>query len=455
MEVQYQNEGFHQYMILHSENIMIDGYEVNMLAQFRGTSLLPLRVYGQNGQVHLQYEISEMAAFDHMVDRQKVDSSFLRRILTSVWKCCDELEEHLLSVDSLILDPHMIYYHPGRQQWYYCYLPERQGSFHEDLVRLVEFCMKYTDYKDKEAFVFTYGLYRYLQGNSISRETVQKYIQNIQELPPESISSGSSYEVSKEIIPVQEQEAAPRSKRESALSWRVYLYIGIAALCIGVLILSGILYMVQGRQDWLLRIMLCSAIGAVISVYCALHFIRKDRSISKSDPEIQREVEDSDRMEVSKDMAAVSVARLSEECEKPEEPRWKETSVLNEAQGISVPEVRNIGGNLWELISMKRDIPNIPLHRLPGVIGRQKQNVDYVISDPGVSRRHAMIFESGDKLYVEDLGSTNGTYIDEERIRSGAPKELKEDAILRISAHLYQIRKRGTGSEVRSMNEDG
>ncbi len=44
------------------------------------------------------------------------------------------------------------------------------------------------------------------------------------------------------------------------------------------------------------------------------------------------------------------------------------------------------------------------------VIGRGR-DVDCRIEDPGVSRRHAAIFLEGDKLMVEDLGSTNGTLV--------------------------------------------
>ncbi|ARM76052.1 FHA domain-containing protein [Acidianus manzaensis] len=43
-------------------------------------------------------------------------------------------------------------------------------------------------------------------------------------------------------------------------------------------------------------------------------------------------------------------------------------------------------------------------------IGRSPENV-IVIPDPEVSRRHAIISLEGGKLYIEDLNSTNGTYI--------------------------------------------
>ena len=43
-------------------------------------------------------------------------------------------------------------------------------------------------------------------------------------------------------------------------------------------------------------------------------------------------------------------------------------------------------------------------------LGRSLENV-IVVPDPSVSRRHALVYIEDDKVVLEDLGSTNGTYI--------------------------------------------
>ena len=48
-------------------------------------------------------------------------------------------------------------------------------------------------------------------------------------------------------------------------------------------------------------------------------------------------------------------------------------------------------------------------------IGRQ--DADLVVEDPEVSRRHAVLRSSGGSVVVEDLDSTNGTFVNGERIR--------------------------------------
>jgi len=49
------------------------------------------------------------------------------------------------------------------------------------------------------------------------------------------------------------------------------------------------------------------------------------------------------------------------------------------------------------------------------LIGRDP-SVDIVIEAPGVSRRHARLYLQDDQVYIEDLGSSNGTYVNHEPI---------------------------------------
>ena len=92
-----------------------------------------------------------------------------------------------------------------------------------------------------------------------------------------------------------------------------------------------------------------------------------------------------------------------------------------------------------KLVSLEKAVPDILLYYFPCVLGRKEDSVDYVISVDGVSRRHAMVFFSGDNLYVEDLDSTNGTYVDQDRLSPGAPLQLLYGAVLRLGPVRYKV----------------
>jgi pSer/pThr/pTyr-binding forkhead associated (FHA) protein len=45
--------------------------------------------------------------------------------------------------------------------------------------------------------------------------------------------------------------------------------------------------------------------------------------------------------------------------------------------------------------------------------------------EKGVSRKHAVMHRSGDGYTVEDMGSTNGTYVNRKRIQPNMPQQVR------------------------------
>ena len=54
------------------------------------------------------------------------------------------------------------------------------------------------------------------------------------------------------------------------------------------------------------------------------------------------------------------------------------------------------------------------------VLGRGDR-VDIRLEDPFASSRHARVYEQGNIMVIEDLGSTNGTYLNEELLETARP----------------------------------
>gem|GEM_PF-5696241 len=75
----------------------------------------------------------------------------------------------------------------------------------------------------------------------------------------------------------------------------------------------------------------------------------------------------------------------------------------------------------------------IPLENLPLVIGRIPP-ADLVISIEGVSRKHALLSREASGYVIEDLGSSNGTFINNERIQ--APRAISNGDLIRLGLDI-------------------
>ena len=79
---------------------------------------------------------------------------------------------------------------------------------------------------------------------------------------------------------------------------------------------------------------------------------------------------------------------------------------------------------------------SLPLRSQGTLIGRSPECA-LVLDDDYASGRHARIFEQEGRWLVEDLGSTNGTFVDNRRITAPTPLEL--GTTLRIGRTVVEL----------------
>jgi pSer/pThr/pTyr-binding forkhead associated (FHA) protein len=77
-----------------------------------------------------------------------------------------------------------------------------------------------------------------------------------------------------------------------------------------------------------------------------------------------------------------------------------------------------------------------PLEKAELFVGRDLNN-DVVINDPEVSRRHARFLLQGNSYVLEDLGSTNGTFINGQRLAS--PYPLRDGEVITFGERINVV----------------
>lgn len=116
-----------------------------------------------------------------------------------------------------------------------------------------------------------------------------------------------------------------------------------------------------------------------------------------------------------------------------------ETTVLSDVTTSSEKQEFNDGelNNLYLLRASTGE--QIHINKTIYSIGKDVNQMDYVLGNASVSRNHATIYSEGDKFYLVDNGSTNGSALEGVRIREGEKVELEDGYIISLGNEVFQV----------------
>lgn len=73
-------------------------------------------------------------------------------------------------------------------------------------------------------------------------------------------------------------------------------------------------------------------------------------------------------------------------------------------------------------------------------IGRQPDSANIVLTHPEISRTHALIVRAGDQVAITDNQSTNGTFVNGERLKDGEVRTLRDGDQLSLGKISFMVR---------------
>lgn len=118
------------------------------------------------------------------------------------------------------------------------------------------------------------------------------------------------------------------------------------------------------------------------------------------------------------------VAAGTKPASKPATPKFDSDSTLvNEYSGLELPKDRNI--TISGIRGPAKGI-KYPMSKPRVTLGRVGGGADIEIDDPEISRQHCKVEARQDVLKVYDLKSTNGTFVNDERVTHAELDHLSE-----------------------------
>jgi hypothetical protein len=139
-----------------------ENYQMRMLNSNDISGLMKVKGSGRDGQTRYTYRINGGNSMQKEFAGKEMKKEDVVRFTKDLIDTVDDLREHLLDPDGLLLSPELIFIRDGRYR--FCYLPvskadERQplcASFHV----MTEYFVKNLDYQDTAGILFVYKMHK-------------------------------------------------------------------------------------------------------------------------------------------------------------------------------------------------------------------------------------------------------------------------------------------------------
>lgn len=325
-----------------------------------------------------KYEITGKKSLSVTFERVPMNAEQIEKILYGILDIIENGKEYLLSENNYVLLPEYIYLQIPEYRVTLCYYPEYEVAFSEQLGKLFEILLNRVDYREEKAIATVYALYMLLQEPDVTLERIREKLSE----------------------PMREAKAeGPAGEKEIQSGKTEYRY---------------------AKKEEPRRKETVTANGREAS---------NRQMVSKTSlwNRLRREVGAKLYGREEKNRPVFSEASVSCVCE--DSPEWgiKHTKVLSVKEELFSPAL---------IASGSRE--KVYLTKFPFYVGSMPDYMDYVIARDTVSRFHARLTKQGERIYLEDLNSTNGTRVngDELNVRDKVP--LSEgDCILFADAEYY------------------
>lgn len=199
LEAEYIRDMHNNYMIITDQNENKSDYKIKMLLEnsIQGVLKTELRCFNQTDLFY--YDITSLktiaAAYEHISLSFDDINQLLNQILNIIERC----GEYLLSEDDFIIDPKYMYIDVTTQSISLCYLIGYGENLQKQLVRFMEYLMNKVNYKDEQAVLLIYSMYKESREEGCTFQRLLMELNNRSNNKPDTNTTNSNRKVKSEL----------------------------------------------------------------------------------------------------------------------------------------------------------------------------------------------------------------------------------------------------------------
>lgn len=189
MEIQYQRELQKSYMILEGDPADV-GYEEQMLRENEIRTLLAFYTVELNRRIQFWYDITGKKSLRDYTEQKGLDMAMLQKIVTYLGIAYGEIRKYLIAQDHIYVSPDTVFVEDRESGFLLllCYCPFARGSLQEQMMELMEYFLTIVDHKEEAVTQACYKLYEIVASGNFSMESMQEVVSERREEPiPEDV----------------------------------------------------------------------------------------------------------------------------------------------------------------------------------------------------------------------------------------------------------------------------
>ncbi len=160
LQAEYLRDMHNNYLVLKGEEGSVSGYEVKMLLNNTIEGLLKLELRCIDQMDLFYYDITSLKSVSSIYEIKSLNYNEIKNILGNILITIDRSREFLLSQNDFIIDPDYIYVDGTSQGVDLCHLVGYRVNIQEQLSKFIEYLMNKVDYKDEDAVLMIYAMYK-------------------------------------------------------------------------------------------------------------------------------------------------------------------------------------------------------------------------------------------------------------------------------------------------------
>lgn len=384
MKINYIRNLTVSHMIL-EQRVEIEEWESEMIIHNKVNGILFAECVCENGESYLWYDITGKQALDVLLSSKEVDYRLLCKIMHGLCTAVCKLENLLLVSDSVLLLPDCIFMDNRTDEIFFCYYPGNEQELSVAVCNLMEYLLTRLDHKDQAAVSAAYALFEQVRKDGYSVADIRKML----------------------CIPYEEED-------------------------------KGLLQEMKGREGYVESIRQKEE-GQLETGQIKENSITKNLQSQenvKNEESILHQWRDSILGKLKSGMKKLLPEKrkqLEPFAFEPEEEigikQGKPTVLLSEITKKPIGLLRYQGNGKCE--DLKIDV-------LPYIIGSDASCDGYIESDT-VSRRHARITKSEELYFIEDLNSSNGTFVGGQLLNYKVKMSLSSNETVKLADEIFRF----------------